>query len=75
MKTTRTLTLAARAARDEALYRQSCLYEYGGSAAEWSEATERLRKAERVMARAKAREMRMAQKNATEVADWLRLEA
>lgn len=59
----------------EAQYRQSCLYEYGGTPAEWSEATERLRKAERVMVRAKARELRQAQKNATEVADWLRLEA
>ena len=59
----------------EAQYRQSCLYEYGGTPAEWSEVTGVARRAERVMARVKARALRLAQQNATEVADWLRLEA
>ena len=58
----------------EAKYRQSCLYEYGGTPAEWSETTELARRASRVMVRAKARALRQAQQNATEVADWLRLE-
>ena len=59
----------------DAQYRLSCLYEYGGTPAEWSETTEVVRRASRVMARAKARALRQAQQNATEVADWLRLEA
>lgn len=65
----------ARARWAEAQYRQSCLYEYGGAPAEWSETTEAIRRASRIMARAKARALRQAQQNATEVADWLRLEA
>jgi len=65
----------ARTRWAEAQYRQSCLYEYGGTPSEWSEATEAIRRASRVMARAKARALRQAQQNATEVADWLKLEA
>ena len=68
-----TIALAYKA---EAQYMQSCMYESGtGSSAEWEESQDLLERAQSTLNRAKARKALQEQRNATEVADWLRLEA
>lgn len=58
-----------------AQYKLSSLYEYGGSATEWAHAAQTARRAEAATKRAKARELRRAQQNSAEIAEWFRLEA